>query len=175
MTDKEILDAVITVLKKLKQKCKKFAGAVAVEIVQDALVGEGFNVSERDVYIQGIPIEIDVLIARQGVIPEKRILFKKEDVFAALEIKSRGTFGEKSIKTIASNFNAIKEASKSIVCIYLTISDRESYKWKATEKNIDAPVYTLFWHSGPEDNLKFNCTGDWQRFIEKLRQIENGG
>ena len=175
MNDREILNAITGASNEFGLKCKKFTGAFTVEIVRYVLAGEGFNVSGRDVYIRGIPIEIDLLIARQGVTPERGILFNKEDSMVALEIKSRGTFGEASIKSIARNFNAIREASRGTRCIYLTISDRESYKYKATKENIGASVYTLFWHSGPEENLKFMPTGDWERFIQELRQIQNAG
>jgi len=175
MTDRDVLNLITTASKEFGLKCKKFGGALAVEIVRDALIAEGFNVSRRDVYIKGIPIEIDLLIARQGVTPDRGILFYKDEVLVALEIKSRGTFGEASIRSIAGNFSAIREASKGIHCIYLTISERKSYKFRATKGNINAPVYTLFWHSGPEDNLKLESTGDWDRFIAELRQIKNGG
>ena len=112
---------------------------------------------------------------RQGISPERRILFRAEDVLTVLEIKSRGTFGEQSLKNIAKNFSDIKNVGKNIECVYLTLSERESYKWMATEKNISALVYTLFWHSGPEDHLNFRATGDWNRFIEKLKTIESSG
>jgi len=170
MNEKEILDTYTALIKKFEPKCKKFDGAVAVEIIRDALQSEGFNVSEKDVYIQGIPIEIDLLIARQGVFPERRILFRPEDVLVALEIKSRGAFGEQALTTIAKNFKMIKKACKSIKCIYVTISERKSYPKKPTYENINAPAYTLFWNSGPEDNQEFSDTGEWKLFIEELRK-----
>lgn len=173
MNEHEILDTYTALMNKFESKCKKFDGACAVEIIRDALKSEGFNVSEKDVYILDIPIEIDLLIARQGASPERRILYRPEDVMVALEIKSRGVFGEQALMGIAENFKKIKNKSMSIECIYVTISDRENYKWKATEENINAPAYTLFWNSGPEDKMEFSATGDWKLFIEKLRKIEN--
>ncbi len=55
-------------------KSKKFSGALTVELVREALLKEGFNVSERDVFIKGFPVEIDLLISKKGISAENRIL-----------------------------------------------------------------------------------------------------
>ena len=169
MKEKEILEKISRTTENFGIKCKKFSGALTVELIREALFEEGFNVSERDVFINGIPIEIDLLIAQKGISPIKRIQYKPEDVLVVFEIKCRGTFGENSIKNIFNNFKIIKLNKKNIQCIYVTLSDRKNYKWKATEKNINAPVYTLFWHRGPENSMKFNPTGDWKKLIKDLR------
>ena len=173
MKEEKILETVSRATEEFGIKCKKFSGAITVELIRKALLEEGFNVSERDVYINGIPIEVDLLIAQKGISPLTRIQYRPEDILVVLEVKSRGTFGENSIKSISNNFKIIKQAQKNIHCIYITVSDRKNYKWKATEKNINAPAYTLFWHSGPENNLKFDSTGDWKKLIRDLRNIVN--
>ena len=173
MKEEKILETVSRATEEFGIKCKKFSGAITVELIREALLEEGFSVSERDVFINGIPIEVDLLIAQKDISPVNRIQYKPEDVLVVFEIKGRGTFGENSIKSIFNNFKIIKQNKESIHCIYVTLSDRKSYKWKATAKNINAPVYTLFWNSGPENSMKFNPTGDWKRLIKDLFNIVN--
>ena len=77
-------------------------------MIRDAFKKEGFTVSERDVYIKGIPIENDLMVLRPGIKSENRILYDHEDILVVLEIKSRGSFGKSIIEGIRKNFNLIK-------------------------------------------------------------------
>jgi hypothetical protein len=47
-------------------KCSEFAGAVAVQILRDALAEQGIPTSPRDVFVRGIPLEIDLVVPRPG-------------------------------------------------------------------------------------------------------------
>ena len=171
MNGQDILEIVSRATEEFGIKCRKFNGTMTVELIRKALLEEGFNVSERDVFINRIPIEIDLLIVQKGTNSPNRINYKPADILVAFEIKCRGTFGEESIKSIANHFKIIKEARENINCMYVTLSERKTYKWKATEENINAPAYTLFWHSGPENKLKFDPTGDWEKLIKDLSNI----
>lgn len=173
MKERNILQIVTRASQGFGVKCNKFIGALTVELIRNALLKKGFNVSGRDVFINGFPVEIDLLISKKGISPENRILYKPEDVLAIFEVKSRGAYGENSIKSIFNNFKLIKQGTKSIHCIYITLAERKNYKWKATEQNINSPVYTLFWHSGPESNMKFEATHDWKRLLNYLDKITN--
>lgn len=171
MSDKYILDNYKKAKENFGSKCSKYRGTLTVELIRQALKKEGFIVSERDVFIKGIPIENDLIISKVGSKPENRILYNKEDVLAVLEIKSRGIWGKSAIDRIRKNFDLIKSNNKNIKCLYMTLSDRKSYKWKATEANINSPAYTLFWHTGPENKLRFEPTGDWTRLVSTIRKI----
>lgn len=175
MCNKEILEKIQEKIESAKGdcKCKKFTGALTVELIREALLKKGFNVSERDVFIKGIPIEVDLVISKKGTKPKNRILYQSEDVLVVLEVKSKGTFGESSIKSILKNFTLIKQKTKNIHCIYVTLSERKTYKWKATKNNIKSRAYTLFWHSGHESNMKFEPTCDWDKLMKNLRKIIN--
>lgn len=149
MKAREVLEKILRATEEFGIKCKKFSGAITAELIREALLVEGFNISERDVFIDGIPIEIDLLITQKDSSPKNQIRYNPNDVLVALEIKSRGSFGKNSTRSILNNFEIIKQTQKTIQCIYITLSERKNYKWRATEENINAPVYTLFWHSGP--------------------------
>ena len=45
-------------------KCGKFAGAATVEIIKKALADEALPASVRDVFIQGLPVEWDLVVPR---------------------------------------------------------------------------------------------------------------
>jgi len=152
-------------------KCSKYRGALAVELIRSALRQEGLFVSDRDVYIKGIPLEIDLLILKSDSSPANHILYNANDVLAILEIKNRGSFGEVSIKQIRENFNLIRSSNDNIECLYVTISERETYRWKVTPENIGSPVYTLFWNTGTEDKLKFERTGEWDTLITVIKKM----
>jgi UDP-N-acetylglucosamine 2-epimerase len=173
MQERNILEIVTKTSQDFGVKCKKFSGTLTVELIRQALLKKGFNVSERDVFIKGIPVEIDLLIYKKGISSENRVLYKPEDVLVILEVKRKGTFGEFAIKSIMNNFKLIKQRSKNINCIYVTLTERKNYKWKATEQNINSPVFTLFWHSGPENNMKYENTRDWKKLINYLNKITN--
>jgi hypothetical protein len=175
MTAREVLEKVLRAMEEFEVKCKKFSGAITTALIREALLEEGFNVSERDVFIDGIPIEIDLLIAQKDASPINRIRYDPKDVLVVLEIKSRGTFGENACRRISTNFNIIKQTKNNICCIYITLSERKNYKWRATEKEINAPVYTLFWHSGPENKLEYDPTGNWEKLINDLGTLVNNG
>jgi hypothetical protein len=51
------------------------------------------------------------------------------------------------------------------------MSERQSYKYKATEEKLGFPVYTLAWHHGPDENRKYETTGDFSRLVSELASI----
>jgi len=87
-----------------KGRYAKFSGAVTIELIRKALLSHGINTSYRDVFIKGIPLEIDLLIALPGTIPEHALLYKPEDVLVVFEIKNAGSFGDENINRIKSNY-----------------------------------------------------------------------
>jgi hypothetical protein len=170
MTEHEILNIINKSKKEFGPKCSKFTGALTVELIRKAFKEEGIPVSDRDVFIKGIPVEHDLIVPHSSSRPKNRILYDNKDVRIVLEIKSRGIFGETAINNIRNNFEKIKRLNNKIKCIYVTISDRKTYKWKATKHNINSPAYTLFWHKGPEENMHFESTGDWARLIIDIKK-----
>jgi len=152
-------------------KCPKYTGAITVEFIRLALSEHGISTSSRDVFIKGVPIEIDLLIPRAGTSPENGILYRPEDVLIALEIKNRGAFGEGAVTKIKKNFMTIRQHNKQIRCFYVTLAERKGYKWAITEDNFGFPAYTLFWYSGSGKNRRYEPSGDWQRLICDISSV----
>lgn len=153
-------------------KCGKYAGALTVELIKRALEERGITVSARDVFIKGIPIEIDLLIPKKDAIPEYGLLYQPEDVLAAIEIKNAGSFGDRTIATIKKNFLTINQHHAKIRCFYVTLTERKGFKWAISEQNIGYPAYTLFWHWGSGRNRKLESTGDWEKLINDTKAIQ---
>ena len=142
-------------------KCGKFAGAVTVEIIRARLQVEGILVSARDVFISGLPIELDLLVPRKGAEPWMGMLYEREDVCAVLEIKNAGSFGDQTIRSVRSNFERVRQRVPGVTCAYVSLEERQGYKWAITDANSGARAFTLAWRKG--DSGPYSLTADWSR------------
>jgi len=150
---------------------KKFTGALVIEILRRAFQECGIETSRPNVYLKGLPFEVDLVILRRHANVEFEILYSPADVLAVLEIKTSGIFNKEESPRIRSVFEAIKAINPSIFCAYVTISERQSYKYKATEEKLGFPVYTLAWHHGSDDSREYESTGDFSRLLAQLASL----
>jgi len=150
---------------------KKFTGALVVEILRHALEECRIKVSRPNVYFKGLSSEVDLLIPRRGANVEFEILYSPADVLAVLEIKTSGLFSKEESPHISQVFSAVQLINPSIFCAYVTMSERQSYKYKATEETLGFPVYTLAWHHGPDEDREYKTTGDFARLVRDLINI----
>ncbi len=150
-------------------KCKKFSGALTVELLKRAFMDDGIDISPRDVFIRGIDVEIDLIIPKKGTIPKYGLIYEPNDVLAALEIKAMGSFGEKTITQIKENFVHIHNFN-NIFCAYITLTERKGFKWAITTENLGFPAYTLFWHRG-DDVENAEPSGDYELLLNKLKEL----
>lgn len=173
ITDRELLDKVLSAKNRFGEPCSKYSGAMTVEMFKAALEDHGIAASPRDVFIKGLPIEIDLVIAKPRVMPDYGLIYRARDVVVALEIKLAGSFGENGLHYIKHCFEEIKKVNPEIHCLYLTLMERKSYRWAVSEKNLGYPAYTLFWHSSSEKNRTYESTGDWNKLTDHLKRIIN--
>lgn len=171
MDDRTLLKNIDSAKKNFGATCSKYSGAITVEFVRLGLLEHRISVSPRDVYIKGVPIEIDLLVPKAVVIPEHHLLYHPEDVLVVFEIKNHGTFGEKTVEGIRRNFETIQKYNKKIHCWYVTLLERKGYKWAITKNTLSFSSYTLFWYSGSGRNHKVEPTGDWARLITDLYSV----
>jgi hypothetical protein len=173
MNEQKLLELVNAAKEKFGVKCPKYLGAISVELIRHALQQHGIETSSRDVYIQGVPVEIDFLIAKSDAAPEHGLLYQLEDVLAAFEIKNTGSFGEATIKNTKRCFSLIKRSNPKIYCAYITIAERRNFRWAVHEGNLGSPAYTLFWYSGGQKNIRYEPGKDWHwnRLITDLQAL----
>jgi len=166
MTAEEIVSNVRAAKAAFGAKCKKFAGAVTVEILKTALAEEGIPTSARDVYIQGISLEIDLVIPKHGAIAPFGILYEPSQVAAALEVKNCGIFGEDSLEKVREGLNRCHSAG--ICCAYVTLEERRTYKYAASTECLGFPCFTLSWHKNSGGPIE--TTEDWPSLVDFLRK-----
>jgi hypothetical protein len=158
-----------------KTRCTKFVGALTIELLREEFAKIGLNVSNRDVFIEGIPNELDLLIAKEGRYPQKHLVYSPADVLAVLEVKFRGSYGKTSIKNIKNVFTSITALNKSIQCLYISMSENRKYKYRITKENLGFDCFELLIRdSNLESALRRSTvkqTGDWKRLLLKLKSL----
>lgn len=149
--------------------CKKFSGALAVELMKRSLKQSGVPVSPRDVFIKGVGIEIDLIVPKLGVRPKHNLIYEAQDVIAAMEIKYRGTFALDAVDKIRANFEKIQQVNKHIQCLYITVIETKGYKGAVLTKNLKYPAYTFNWWCG--NKLGVKPSKDWNKLVHKLTSM----
>lgn len=144
----------------------KLRGALTVEILKARLEELGLPVSPRDVFIRGLPIEIDLLIPKRESVTLHNCVYEPKDVLAVLEVKFSGAYNEQTCPTIKAIFERVRSVGPHIQCIYVTVCERASYKWKVTSERLGFPAFTLYWE-GPKA-AQYQESGEWSRLVEML-------
>lgn len=174
MDDAEILNAVEDAERYFGPRCGKYSGAMTVQIIRRALQREGVAVSARDVFIRGIPVEVDLILPRKGTIPRDELVYEPQDVLLAVEIKKSGSFGARTIASIQKNAEILRITNPPIASTCLVLSERKGYRWAVTDLNAGCKVYTIFWHRGDGARRIQQPTGDWDRFLADVRTLQEG-
>jgi len=102
-------------LRKIQGKSREFIGALTTELIRTELLKQRFNVSNSDVFIEGIPNELDLLIVQAGKNLKEKIFYSPDDILVVFEIKFRGAYGEKQKNSIKEIFDNIKRKNENIV------------------------------------------------------------
>jgi hypothetical protein len=147
--------------------CNKFEGHLAVEILKRALADEGIATSSRDVFIEGLPVEWDLLVPHAGASPSfNGLLYKPTQAKVAIEVKLSGLCGSKvkALSAIRGNFELARRAG--VHCAYVAFCDHES--GCATDGNLGFPCFNLTWSHKPRPR---EDSGDWPRLLEFLRAL----
>ncbi len=152
-------------------KCHKYAGALTVECLRLAFKDHGIPTSHRDVFIKGVPVEIDIIVPKATASPEYDICYEANDVLAALEVKSYGAFGKGTAERIRVCFKEIQRCNPGIWCAYITLTERQNYKYAVNCDDLGFPAFTVFWHSGSETDTHFTPTGQWSQLISELKKL----
>jgi hypothetical protein len=172
MTAKDVLDAVNRASSEFGATCGKFKGAFLVEFVRGILAEDGLNVSSRDVYIRGVPVEFDLLVLKPGAQPNCAIFYDPSDVLAAIEVKNSGAFGEQAIVRLKECFLLVKACRREILCVYLTLEESVGCAYAPRDdKTIGGPAYTLLWWHGVKKG-GYEDRGDWSRFLGDMRALK---
>jgi hypothetical protein len=171
MDEHAIIESAYREKQRFGVKCTKLAGAVTVEALRRALKTHGFATSERDVFIRGVPIEVDLLIPRPDAVAENGLVYEPEDVLVVFEVKHSGVYSRDGRKGILACFTRIQDASPAVRCAYVTLIERRGYKWALTQEQCGdgQRSFTLFWRGSSEEPSTFQASGDWETLLVFLR------
>jgi hypothetical protein len=148
---------------------KKFGGAAAVEILRAELREAGIETSRRDVFIRGIPLEIDLIVPAKGAAPWLDLLYDPQDVAVALEVKKLGAFGEQARAKIRDDF--VRISKLGVNCAYVTFEDRENFRFRPTEKTVGSRCFALAWHKTDGSLEPTKDEEGWEAFVRFLRDV----
>ena len=155
-----------------EMRATKFIGALTIELLRKELIKEGFNISNRDVFIRGIPYELDLIILKKGEKAQENLLYDPNQVLAVLEIKFRGIYSKKGVENIRRVFDSIKKINKEIKCIYLTISENTNYKYYPDEQKLGDFSFLLLERKTNLERAiekgRLHITGDWDKLVKIL-------
>jgi hypothetical protein len=165
MEEEQILEEVEKAKEFFGIVCNKCSGALTVEVIKQHLEKHGFCVSSRDVFIKGVNSELDLIVVKKSAAPKHGIIYEPSDVVCALEIKNQGAFGEKTTLDIKKTFGEIKSKNPDILCCYLTVLERETYKNKVTPEKLGYPAFTMFYYKGKNRW----ATGDWTNCLKEMK------
>ena len=132
----------------------KFTGALTVEIVRDHLIKMGLPVSSRDIYIRGYSSEFDLAVVRDNTEPIYGILYEPKDVAAIIEVKYSGVYSKEVPETIKLLFDGVRKCNPHIVCVYLSVCENPSFKYRIMSKTLGHPAFTLYWVNRSDEILK---------------------
>jgi hypothetical protein len=152
-----------------REPCGKYTGALTIEVIRRELEKAGVAVSARDVFIRGVPVEIDLIIAEKGAKARYGIEYDPKDVLAAIEVKRAGSWGATTIRAIKRSFTLIRKSNHRIRCCYVTVQESKSYGGAVTKRNSGGDVYTLRWWCGSSKGSRSH--GDWERFLQQMKRL----
>jgi len=153
----------------------KVTGALAVEVIRHHLELEGIPVSRRDVFLAGMPFEIDLLVPGHNARPMFELVYAPEQVAAVLEIKYSGIYSRDEVQKLKGQFDAITRHHSHIRCHFVTVFENKDFKYQATQLSLGYPVHTLHWTNRRRDS--FERTDGWGTLVTELRilsKVEKG-
>lgn len=162
---------------KKKTNCTKLVGALTIELLRTELSDSGLSVSGRDVFIESVPYEVDLLITKKGAIGEANTVYHPNDVLAVLEIKFRGSYGNESNNHVKTVFDSVRDVNVNIQCFYVALSENQRYKHRATSENLGYECFELLTRdTNLESALKkktLKATGDFPKLLKTLQKLSN--
>lgn len=180
IVEPETMEIEWTILNKIldyrkRTRSTKFVGAMTIEVLRKEFMKLGLNVSNRDVFIERVPSELDLLVAKKGTNPEENLVYRPDDVLAVLEVKFRGSYGKSSVVKMKKVFDSIRAANKNIGCYYVSISENRRYKYRITKANLGYQCFEFFTRESNLEsalrNRRIAPTGDWEKLRSTLLDL----
>lgn len=131
-----------------RRRMTKFTGSLCAEVVRKYLAESGIHVSSRNVFVAGVPIEIDLIIPHPSSQPKYGLIYEPEDVVGILEIKFSGAYSQDVAPHLKEQFARIRSICPGARCAYLTVCENLRYKGRVTTDRLGFQAFTLYWVNG---------------------------
>jgi hypothetical protein len=118
---------------------------LAIEILREQLQMEGFEVSSRNVFMDGLHSALDLVVLRHGAQADYGLVYDSGDVVAVLEVEGIGLFGKRRPKMIQATFDKVKAVNQGIFCAYVVLLQEEVADHKVSEEVPGYPTFRIYW------------------------------
>jgi hypothetical protein len=153
------------------RRMTKLTGSLCVEVVREYLTKSGIPVSPRDVFIAGIPDEIDLIIPRRSAQPKHGVIYEPSDVAGVLEVKYSGAYSRDVVSDLCERFTRIVSICPDVSCAYLTVCENERFKERVTTERLKFQAFTLYWVNR---NSAVERIGDpWESVVQWINRNVN--
>jgi len=149
----------------------KAIGAVTNEVIRQHLVQKGVLVSNRNVFIDGLPTEWDLIVHRAGAVPEVGCVWSPADVLAVIEIKYSGLYDHEAIQRLNDTFLRLTQKHPHIKPFYFTLMETTSARDKVTDETLGCRALTLHWHRQRKGKYVYNITNAWELLVSNLQNL----
>ena len=156
------LDLVMEAVDAWTEGCRKYNGALTVELLKQAFAEEGIATSGRDSYVRSLHIEWDLLVLRAGAKPAFNLLYEPSQVKVALEVKLSGVVAD-AIDITMRKFEVARAAG--VKCCYVSFCGRRN--GAATTEKLGFPCFNLTWYHGEKKPRE--DTGQWPMLVDFMR------
>ena len=151
----------------------KIIGAVTNEIIRNNLKQEGILVSNRNVFISGLPTEWDLIVHRAGAVPEVGCVWTPKDVLAVIEIKYSGLYDHLAIQRLNNTFTILTEKHSHIKPFYFTLMETASAQDKVTDETLGCCALTLHWWRMRKGKYVYSIPNHWEVLLNNLRNLQS--
>lgn len=149
----------------------KAIGAVTNEVVRRHLEQEGIFVSNRNVFIDGLPTEWDLIVFKAGAVPKVGCVWCPADVLAVIEIKYSGLYDRKAIPRLKSTFSRLTQKHPHIKPFYFTLMETPSAQKYVSDETLGCRALTLHWYRQCRGEDVYSITKDWEYLVKDLQNL----
>ena len=149
---------------------KKFLGDVSCKAIQlylNQIINKtGLEVVGPNVYINGIPNEIDLLIVKLSSKPiYLTSMYQEEDIISAMEVKTNAKSDDKTVREQLKIFDRIKAFHSRIDCLYVAIYGSNN-AYKKIKEELNKNGYGVFVFENGNTQVCF--TGEFEDLINRI-------
>jgi hypothetical protein len=124
-------------------------------------------------YIEGYPVEFDLLQVTENAIPAAfTSAYREDEVCFVIKVKNHGYMGQEFSSKLLSEFEGLRDRYKNVKCSCLTIQETwnpkgdESTNYVRELKSVLEPKYSVFCLA--DSRTQEPIPGQWRQFVNHV-------